>query len=445
LHVDPSPNAVEAGFKGLSKRQIICAATSDGKYPTTWSLLTPIQLFNDANTFPAPLVLPNDDLDIDPEWPPQSVKEWRHEEERNSITRARKTIYLVAPPEITDEMSPMRDWTNSNSSAKSNHGGITNKCELKASDFVDYIASFYYGMRIKMLNKKFAWQAWEHETAPGQPPKPKYDGKLLKSNQTKLIGLRTPQNAVIGIRCRLSPDKVMQVNLDDVLEALAENVPKDAYAIIMLLNLDMYEGDDEIFTGGRAYGGSRIAVVSSFRDHPQRSSPDPQHRWPASHCASYASSKCGVQELSGNAPPCGAMGAAIHAVADLPTGKATRDMYAEWFSRVAQTVVHELGHCLGLDHCTYYACVMQGSASTAEALRQPGYVCPVCLEKVAWGIGPVFKGWRDDGVRRAYVMERYEAMKKVCERWTRESRSVYWVGYGVWLDEVIKRQAVEST
>ncbi len=55
--------------------------------------------------------------------------------------------------------------------------------------------------------------------------------------------------------------------------------------------------------------------------------------------------------------------------------------------RLALTSAHELGHCFGLEHCTYYACCMQGSASLAEDARQPPYMCPVCEAKIMLATG----------------------------------------------------------
>ena len=55
---------------------------------------------------------------------------------------------------------------------------------------------------------------------------------------------------------------------------------------------------------------------------------------------------------------------------------------ALWLTRVCRTASHELGHCFGIDHCVYYACVMQGAASIGEDARQPPYLCPVDLAKV---------------------------------------------------------------
>ncbi|KAK2616595.1 hypothetical protein QQS21_000418 [Conoideocrella luteorostrata] len=449
IHLDVSPNAARAGFKRPSSRERIRAATQDDRYPSRDALLTPLHLFNDAATFPAPLVLPDDDLDVEPDEAPQSVKEWREEEERNAVTRARKTIYLVSSPDISDEMAPMEDWARPVSSARQDQPAEADR--LKMDDLAEYVGAFYHGMPIKLLSKTFTWRAWEYNTPSPSRRKPKYDGSPLpKSAPERLVGLGTPSGAMVGVRCRRSPDGVarMQVNLDDVLDALLENVPRDAYAVMMLLDMDMYEGDDDIFTGGRAYGGSRIAVTSSFRDQPS-CSVDDGHRWPAAHCASYIDAACGQQHQ--NASPGrlgstsgGPMGAAVQAAARVTRHEGRHHQYVEWLSRVAQTMTHELGHCMGLDHCVYYACVMQGCASSAEATRQPPYLCPVCLEKVAWGIAPLVGEWRKkDGARSEYVRKRYEAARAVCERWTgQEGGSVFWDGYKTWLRSLLEREVV---
>lgn len=439
LLLEPSSNARGAGFKLTLKRKRLLAATHDGKYSSKdHTLITPAELFDSASAFPAPLVLPDDDLDMDPEWPPQSVKEWHEEEERNPVTSKRKTIYLVVPPTITDEMAAMKDWVEPGSKAPTSRRP-TEHSELKMADLQAYVAAFYYGMPVKVLKKSFSWHKWDAE---GKQP---YDGRRLKPKQEELIGLRTPGDTMIGVRCRLSPDKAaMQANLDDILDGLAENLPTDAYAIMMLLDLDMYEGDDDIFTGGRAYGGSRIAVVSSFRDNPMHeySLTSLEHRWPASHCSAYVASLCGgggQQQTTSNVEESGPIVRAVRSVAGLPQKLLTsKAMYVEWLSRISQTMTHELGHCFGLDHCVCYACVMQGCASSAEALRQPPYLCPVCLEKVATAIGgALVKDWNKLHVRQRYAAERYEAIMKGCQLRDEQEDSVFWVGYRVWLQEMM--------
>ena len=56
-----------------------------------------------------------------------------------------------------------------------------------------------------------------------------------------------------------------------------------------------------------------------------------------------------------------------------------------------------------MDHCVYYACVMQATASLPEDVRQPPYLCPVDLAKMLRATGA------DEG-------ERYEALLAFCGR-----------------------------
>ncbi len=57
------------------------------------------------------------------------------------------------------------------------------------------------------------------------------------------------------------------------------------------------------------------------------------------------------------------------------------------FRRVAQVMLHELGHMFGLWHCTAYTCCMNGSNSLPESDRAPLAFCPECDAKVVWRFG----------------------------------------------------------
>lgn len=67
-----------------------------------------------------------------------------------------------------------------------------------------------------------------------------------------------------------------------------------------------------------------------------------------------------------------------------PTTEALRK---KGLARSMAVLVHETGHAFGLEHCTEYECVMNGSNSLEELDRQFGELCPVCLRKLAWNIG----------------------------------------------------------
>ncbi|XP_030845149.1 uncharacterized protein LOC115925453 [Strongylocentrotus purpuratus] len=43
---------------------------------------------------------------------------------------------------------------------------------------------------------------------------------------------------------------------------------------------------------------------------------------------------------------------------------------------------HEVCHLFGLSHCVFFHCAMNESKSVTEALKQPLYLCPVCLRKL---------------------------------------------------------------
>lgn len=57
------------------------------------------------------------------------------------------------------------------------------------------------------------------------------------------------------------------------------------------------------------------------------------------------------------------------------------------FARSMAVLAHETGHAFGLEHCTDYECVMNGSNSLDELDRQFAELCPVCLRKLAWNTG----------------------------------------------------------
>jgi archaemetzincin len=311
-------------------------------------------------------------------------------------------------------------------------------------------------MRVEMLTDAFSWQAFHEEIVP----KKRTCSSRRANLKEQLVGLKTAHGTV-GVRSRPSPDGVsrMQVNLQDIVGALKPGIPKDAYAMLMLLDLDMYEDEDEIFTAGRAYGSSRVAVVSRFRDHPLFSSDNGQHRWPASHCALFTEAeaphgrqihRAHAKTRSGKAleQPRGPMRSAVHEAARRHTlGQLNLQPldgpghHVEWLSRTAQTVTHELGHCFGIAHCSYFACVMQGCASSDESIRQPPYLCPVCLEKVSWAVFRQMAGTFDTGElnedeqRRVYVRHRYQALLVVCERWAKmDPSSSLFVGLKAWLE-----------
>ncbi|KAF3762313.1 hypothetical protein M406DRAFT_347447 [Cryphonectria parasitica EP155] len=337
LTVDVSPHGAEAGYKRPDWKRRAAATTSSGRFPWDGPKEEPAShLF----TFPAPLVLPDDDLAQDPGQPPQSLRSWHNMPERNHATCNRKTVYVARPPAIPESLSVMSKWIEPAAAAAAAAAAVQ---PPKADDILAYLGAFYHGFEVREYNPTLRFEPWEDNASKGNP--------------TSFVALKEgPADSLTRIRARPSLDGVFshQLNLNDMLDCAIRILPRDAYALLLLVDHDLYEDEDDDFCCGRAYGGSRVAVVSSARYSPlchAHEGVDTSHIWPASHCAAYVASQC------------------------------------LWLFCLARTASHELGHCFGMAHCMYYACVMQSTAGVAEDCRQPPYLCPVCAEKLSVAAG----------------------------------------------------------
>lgn len=389
-------------------------------------------------TFPAPLALPEDELSFDPACPPQSVRSWALLKERNKATLNRKTVYVARPPSIPQNMSVMTSWATPTLSGKG-QGKKTPTAEPSAQppqfdDIADYLHAFYHGIEVKVYRPDLCFQSWDTPRS-----------KTNKASSVSAVGLQqTPSLSCTRIRVRPSPDGLFlyQLNLDDLLDATIEILPDDAYALLLIVDQDLYEDEDDDFCCGRAYGGSRVAVVSSARYNPflhETSDIDREHMWPASHCREYLARLRNESEDTVVALSPDESGALTRrdepnpmraAVAAFQAARSSdpEHLYGLWLLCVARTVSHELGHCFGMDHCVYYACVMQGTASVAEDCRQPPYLCPVCATKLVRTVKEASA--TPDFDEKQHTRETNEAMARLCEKWKGVS---VWAGYGAWL------------
>jgi archaemetzincin len=435
LQLEPSAFAAEAGFERCdAKKRLDAARKTVLKTPT---LSYKEELEEEARqmsaTFPGPLVLPWDDLNHDPDYPPHSFKDWLTAKTRNKPSKQRQTLYVAAVPDIDDSVAFMKEWTIPNLQSTERPAKrlkVEQAAEALASPetkhFVEYLTAFYHGLKSKQLSQKLSFVKWEGKGSGTARSLPKYVGLAYGDSATR-------------IRVRPSKDGVFaaQLNLNDLLDAALEILPKDAYSIVLLVDHDIYEDEEDDYCCGRAYGGSRIAVVQSARYNPALDAEnkiDRAHMWPASHCQTYVDALCAEEDVKPQheGDPIvedGAVRAAIDAAKETETPSTTEDLRGLWFSRLARTVAHELGHCLGMDHCVYYACSMQGTAGMAEDTRQPPYLCPVCSSKMSHAMTHEL---RCAGVttEHEYKRQRYEALASFCEKWTDVGM---FAGYAAWL------------
>ncbi|RLN87682.1 hypothetical protein BBJ28_00003657 [Nothophytophthora sp. Chile5] len=421
LALEPSSQAQHAGYKRATAQRRLAAAQPSGQAPKT-SGLSPA-----ASTFPAPLVLPNDELSWDPDYDTQSLKSWLQLSERNKVTAGRRTIYVVPVPSVAAKVRYVQDWASPKLPSPRDSKKAPEVARPQPLDVRDYLAAFYHNLPVKLLSKpKLQFTSWGDESGARSSKK--------RSKQA-YIALSIGSEAV-RIRTRPSKDGFFagQLNLDDLLDAAISLLPSDAYAVLLLVDHDLYEGEDDDFCCGRAYGGSRVAVISSARYNPAldvTQEVETEHAWPASHCQKYVDA-C-LQEASQDAAPprkkpkatvksslpqaaSSALHAAVRAFSSISASLQPHSTL--WLSRFCKTASHELGHCFGMDHCVYYACTMQGTAGLSEDVRQPPYLCPVDLAKVL-------------RATEADVKERYEALLSFCERFEEKDRM--FAAFAAWL------------
>lgn len=435
LLTTPSPHAEEVGYKRFTAQQLFTAATGSRKRVSRG-------YEEYSGLFPAPLVLPGDELVHDPKCPPQSFKSWLNEPARNEITQRRKTVYVAAPPHLKEEMAGvMRDWT-----APLGEALLTPKQGLVQQPAIDgvlsYLSAFFHGLPVKMLDDQLEWSAWSEDSKQktGRKTDPSAGHSAPRSIGLSSQKLKTTTR--IRVRHLERNDHFsgyrQQLSLDDILDHAIAILPEDAYCLILLVDHDLYEDDDDDFCCGRAYGGSRICVVSSAQYQPALDawhSGDIMdgHFWPASHradfvevaCAGYprtASSKkrktathregkqsdekrrgngrsasdaimidSSIVEDEANYDHLTPLEVAVAAQSTClkQRGLSEVELGPLYLRRLSLTASHELLHCFGLDHCVYYACAMQSTASMVEDSRQPPYLCPVCENKLARAVSNI--------------------------------------------------------
>jgi archaemetzincin len=74
---------------------------------------------------------------------------------------------------------------------------------------------------------------------------------------------------------------------------------------------------------------------------------------------------------------------------------------------------------------------MQGTAGMAEDLRQPPYLCLVCLAKVTRAVRDV-EQYADE---TQFIVERYRALARFCAKWRRLGM---FAAYRRWLEKRIE-------
>jgi archaemetzincin len=165
-----------------------------------------------------------------------------------------------------------------------------------------------------------------------------------------------PPVSLRDVRSRADPDTGgRQYFAGDVLRHLAADRPEDALCVVGVTAHDIYPDVFVSFAFGEASPAHRVGVCSIARYGPP-----------------YREEAAG-QSAGGKLRRCGRL------------------------------LAHEVCHLLGVQHCIFCRCLMNGSSDVAESDRRPSHLCPVDLRKLEW-------------VLRFNVIDRYQRLLRFWSR-----------------------------
>ncbi|ESO92355.1 hypothetical protein LOTGIDRAFT_79079, partial [Lottia gigantea] len=110
---------------------------------------------------------------------------------------------------------------------------------------------------------------------------------------------------------------------------------------------DLYADEPDLFVAGMAAGNHKVAVFSLNRYDP---------------CLEFSKEFWFERQIVG--------------------GFTQKERKKLILQRSCKLVVHEICHILGIDHCIFYDCCMNGSGHLEEDFQQPMFLCPVDLHKL---------------------------------------------------------------
>ena len=132
---------------------------------------------------------------------------------------------------------------------------------------------------------------------------------------------------------------VLQVDVHSLLEDLAPELPEHAYAMLALVNIDLYASPEQHYAFGWSMHRGRLGVASFARFNPS---------------------------LDGG-------------------GVRPDDLDRVICHRSARLLAHEVAHMFGLAHCTYFRCLLGPVDVLADLDALAAHLCPVCRMKLLRG------------------------------------------------------------
>ena len=175
----------------------------------------------------------------------------------------------------------------------------------------------------------------------GSPALPKLEAYAAAFFQLQIKTLSPVQLSAAQFSTRTNPTtRNRQILSADVLAFLKGRLPSDAFCLLAITMEDLYPEPSWNFVFGQASLRERVGVYSFARYDP----------------AFYGDPRA-------------------------------RDYQTLLLRRSCKVLSHETAHMFGLEHCIYFACILNGSNHLGESDRRPMHLCPVCLRKLQSSLG----------------------------------------------------------
>lgn len=193
--------------------------------------------------------------------------------------------------------------------------------------------------------------------------------------QLETGGKKKESGPCVEIRKRENPFGHPQYLLEDLFALLHKDktvlgAGRHAFCVLGVTMEDIYPGEEWNYVFGQARPMERVGVFSFARHSP----------------LFYEG---------------------LHA-SEIAPGMLLPAQEARWLQACLRTSTHETNHMLGILHCIYYHCLMNGSNGPGDSAGGTGFLCPVCLRKFLFCLENI-----SEGSRGVNVKQRYESMRVV--------------------------------
>jgi archaemetzincin len=209
--------------------------------------------------------------------------------------------------------------------------GDFKETKLDCEELFAYTKIFFGTSAVKLLEVKVDIRLEETKLNRG------YGYNLTAYYADKKKRLRTRFNA--------ASDR-LQVLAQSLHNLLFDIKPIDACCLMGFTEYDLYSEESDLFVAGLSDGEKRVGVFSCFRYDPRIEFCE--EKW--------------------------------HKISKIKTEKSDDDKLM--LMRSCKLLVHEVAHLLGIEHCIYMDCCMNGSGHLQEDFRQTMFICPVDLKKL---------------------------------------------------------------